>query len=497
MKLGTRITLALLGIVALLVIPSVYGLSNLWELQEIAETLESRNAAAAVALGNLQTAVGEFLAQQRIYLALAGPEARDDRGAVADRLAEEAGKARAALDELEAAGFGEEGTEIERLWGELRMLADEQQRLVEAERIDAADALHDERVQPLAAEIEPVLARLAGAIDRRGEEAVGRAEAIAADAANRALMALAAALLAVLVLSVLFTRMLVGPIQDLVKATRVVGRGEFDAALVTAQRRSDELGELSRAFQSMTRDLAELDRLKAEFVSIASHELKTPLSVITGYVGLMRQGMYGPLTEKGERVLDTLDRQARQLERLIRQLLEISRFEAGGGRLDLQTIELPVFLGHFADSFEPLATQHRVDFQVATGSDLPPSVVGDRDRLEEVVGNLLSNAFKFTPEGGRIRLAAGSARLDGGSPAVAIEVVDTGPGIPADMLPRIFEKFFQLDGEKRAVGSGLGLAIAREIVEAHGGTISAESVEGQGATFRVRLPLEPPAVRST
>jgi signal transduction histidine kinase len=280
-------------------------------------------------------------------------------------------------------------------------------------------------------------------------------------------------------------------------ATRRVARGDFEVDLGATAVREDELGELGRAFDRMAADLAELDRIKAEFVSVASHELKTPLSVIKGYVTLLRQGTYGELSPRGHEVLSTVDRQADHLNRMIRRLLEVSRFEAGGGRLELAEVDLPAFLAHLEESFAVLAIQSHIDFRLELGDRLPSHLVADADRLNEVIGNLLSNAFKFTPEDGTIRLAAHAvddAGAEAGEPRVAIEVVDSGPGIPADALPRVFDKFYQVEGQPspRQPGSGLGLAIARGIVEAHGGTIEAESEVGHGTTFRVLLPLEPP-----
>jgi signal transduction histidine kinase len=179
---------------------------------------------------------------------------------------------------------------------------------------------------------------------------------------------------------------------------------------------------------------------------------------------------------------------------MIRRMLEVSRFEAGGGRLELAEIDLPAFLAHLEESFAVLAIQNHLDFRLELGERLPSRLVTDTDRLNEVIGNLLSNAFKFTPDEGSIRLAVRT--VDGaGEPRVAIEVTDSGPGIPAEALPRVFDKFYQVEGQPspRQPGSGLGLAIARKIVEAHGGTIEVESEVGRGTTFRVLLPLGPPA----
>jgi signal transduction histidine kinase len=239
----------------------------------------------------------------------------------------------------------------------------------------------------------------------------------------------------------------------------------------------------------MNRQLAELDKLKAEFVSVASHELKTPINVIIGYLQLLDEGVYGPLTPQQHEIHKTLGLQANNLLRLVKQLLDVSRFEAGGGRLELRDIKLEPLLKELESAFHVLAVQREVHFCVEEREGLPAEVHWDVDRINEVLGNLLSNAFKFTPHGGSVTLT-----VEPSDDSVRMEVRDTGAGIPPEQLPRIFEKFYQADnqGSARAVGSGLGLAIAKQIVDAHGGTISCESEPGVGTAFSITLPVQAP-----
>lgn len=488
MSLRTRITLTLVGITALLLAPAIYGLLNLRELEDIVRDLQARNAAAILALGRLGTAVEEVDNAQRIYVAFASQPA-EVRVPSATAVTAGGGRVEEALAQLATAGFDEAVGETRRRWNEIDRLLVEQRRLVEGGDLEGADALSDGRLAPALDELADSVDELARRIDQRGERQVARATSLAAEAVNTTVLAMVVAVVAALLVGAALGRSLLKPLEALRSATRRVARGEFDVDLGATAVREDELGELGRAFDHMAADLAELDRIKAEFVSVASHELKTPLSVIKGYVTLLRQGTYGELSPRGHEVLSTVDRQADHLNRMIRRLLEVSRFEAGGGRLDLAEIDLPAFLAHLEQSFAVLAIQSHIDFRLELGGRLPSRLVADADRLNEVIGNLLSNAFKFTPEEGSIRLAAYAC-----NPGVAIEVVDSGPGIPADALPRVFDKFYQVEGQPspRQPGSGLGLAIARGIVEAHGGTIEAESEVGRGTTFRVLLPLEPP-----
>ncbi|HYC51393.1 MAG TPA: HAMP domain-containing sensor histidine kinase, partial [Gemmatimonadaceae bacterium] len=239
------------------------------------------------------------------------------------------------------------------------------------------------------------------------------------------------------------------------------------------------------SFQDMTRQLAELDKLKAEFVSVASHELKTPINVILGYTQLLQEELYGPLTDKQKNVATVLEKQTQTLARLVRQLLDVSRFEAGSGKLEIRPTELRGFLHNLEESFQVLADQRNIRFTVTTDGNLPATVHWDADRMNEVLGNLLSNAFKFTDRGGEVELSV--MQVDNG---VHMDVRDTGAGVPPEQVHRIFDKFYQADNQDAAshAGTGLGLAIARQIVDAHGGTINCDSTPGVGTTFSIVLP---------
>ncbi|MDQ3082497.1 MAG: HAMP domain-containing histidine kinase, partial [Gemmatimonadota bacterium] len=234
--------------------------------------------------------------------------------------------------------------------------------------------------------------------------------------------------------------------------------------------------------------------LKAEFVSVASHELKTPINVIVGYLELLQENIYGELNPKQREICETLGKQAQTLTRLVKRLLDISRFEAGGGKLERRQVGLDRFLHSFETSFQVLALQREITFRVVKGENLPAQVLWDEDRINEVLGNLLSNAFKFTDRGGVVELG-----VDGSDTEVCLTVHDTGAGIASEQLPHIFEKFFQANNQAYAAvkGTGLGLAIAREIVEAHGGNVTVESTLGMGTTFTITLPVRAIIARRT
>jgi signal transduction histidine kinase len=488
MKLRQRIILTLVGITVTLAIPAAYGLLALNSLRGIVRTFQARDAQALVALGRLQQVVERVDDAQARYSALFSIGQPGDTTTLRIQGDSAAAQVTDALQRLAGEGYAPSTRGAVALWDSIQREIRLERSFLNRGRPDSAAMVRDSLVTAFA-RMDRALDPIATAIEQRGAADVERATAVARSAVTTTLLALALALASTLIIGTWLTRTLLRPIGELRKGMATVAQGDFDPDVYIPHERPDELGDLARSFDTMTEQLRELDRLKAEFVSVASHEIKTPLSVIRGYVTLLADGIYGEVNDAQKKTLEAVSAQTDRLARLVHRLLDVSRFEAGGARLELREIDLHAFFDELTSDFRVLAVQNGIDFPVRMTDDLPPTIVGDEDRLSEVLGNLLSNAFKFTERGGSIRVDA--ARHDGG---IQVEVEDTGVGIAPEKLPRIFEKFYQVenDAQPRSVGSGLGLAIAREIVEAHGGTISAESEEGKGTRFRVFLPERPP-----
>ncbi len=473
-----RLLLVLAGIILLLAGPALYSIGRLRAVRDIAFELHDRHASSRAALGELRAALAEADRLQRSYIVTG------DSTAGAEMFA-------ALLDAREsyrlttAAGYGMSSLPLGLTLNELDEASYEIDRLVQAGAVGEATEYFGE-VRHLFVDAGVAIGLMASAIDRESAEATIRAEAIASEAATSTLFALVGALGLALIIGFSTTQVLTGPLQRLRSAMARVAEGEFEKSALIETDRRDEIGDLARSFQSMTTQLSELNRLKAEFVSKTSHNLKTPINVIGGYAEMLDEGLYGELEKGQAEAVRGIREQTEALTTQVRQLVDLSRVEAHAFTIRMQQLYVSDLLLGVQRSFEALARQRKVEFEIVTDPSAPATIVGDEDRLRnEVLGNLLTNAFKFTEAGDRVTvLATGSeGRLE-------FEVSDTGLGIQSAELELIFDRYYQTGNGKRAAGSGLGLAIAKEIVTQHGGTISASSEEGKGATFLVVLPLE-------
>ena len=236
--------------------------------------------------------------------------------------------------------------------------------------------------------------------------------------------------------------------------------------------------------QAARKQAEEANRTKDEFLATLSHELRTPLNAILGWVQVLRTGKLDPAA--GARALETIERNARSQAQLIADLLDVSRIITGKLRLDFKPVELRRIIDSALETVRPAADAKGILLDISIGPLASP-VLGDADRLQQVIWNLLSNAIKFTPRTGRVEVRV---REEGGN--AVIRVSDSGIGIRPDFLPYVFDRFRQAEGSitRTHGGLGLGLSIVRHLIELHGGTAEVESAgEGEGAIFSVRLPL--------
>jgi len=245
-----------------------------------------------------------------------------------------------------------------------------------------------------------------------------------------------------------------------------------------------ELGELARSFNSMADDLEHTQRLRRNMVADIAHELRTPLSNLSGYLEAIRDGVIKP----DEDVIKSLDEEVATLARLIDDLQELSLADAGELKLIIQTEDITRLIKEAVTAVRPKAAARDLSLTTRLARGLPKAAV-DAHRVKQVLHNLLENAVAHTGRGGKITVAARAAENQ-----ISVSVSDTGEGIAAAELPLIFERFYRVDKSRARVtgGSGLGLTIAKRLVEAHGGTIRAESQPGRGSTFTFTVPAAAP-----
>ena len=292
------------------------------------------------------------------------------------------------------------------------------------------------------------------------------------------------------------------PLAHLTEGTRAIAEGKFFYRLDTSRR--DEFSQLARDFNSMTRRLDELDRMKKDFVAHVSHELKSPLASMRETIELMLDEIPGPLNEKQRRLLDLNRQSGARLTALIGNLLDLSRTEAGVMEYEIKSHDLVALT---RDTVEETAVQARErDIKIRTSfPEYPIETQCDGDRIIQVLVNVLTNAVKFSPKSSEIEVRLESVGgLPENLPASALEsiagsehdgdfalitVSDSGPGIPRADMEKIFEKFYQAEHGKKAPGqgAGLGLAICRAIMQAHRGAIWAENNADGGSRFRILL----------
>lgn len=273
------------------------------------------------------------------------------------------------------------------------------------------------------------------------------------------------------------------PLRDMAGAARKMQTGDYSVRVHTRSR--DEVGQLADAFNRMTAEVEGVERLRRELVANVSHELKTPISALRAHLENLLDGVERPDPETLQVMLAQSDR----LTRLVDQLLDLSRLESGDVPIEREEVEFEPLLSQVLSEIEVASSGCGVAVESKLPGGLPPVFV-DRERIHQVLFNLLDNAVRFTPTGGRVTVSA--TRRDG---TLEVRVSDTGAGIASEHLPRLFERFYRVDPARSrdGGGTGIGLAIARSVVEAHGGRIWAESERGKGSVFTFEVPAEPPA----
>lgn len=286
-----------------------------------------------------------------------------------------------------------------------------------------------------------------------------------------------------LLLGVFLSRTLTRPIRELTRATHAVSEGDLSQQVPV--RSKDELGELARAFNKMSSELSRSINARRQMTADIAHELRTPLSLILGHAEAVHDGVLVPSIENFEIIRE----EATRLEHLVNDLRILSLADAGELSMEKEVVEPGRLLNEVSALYQYQTQRKNISLETDVAPNLP-NIEVDPGRMTQVLTNILDNALRYTPEGGRIVLGAKEA-----DDMVELSVQDSGPGLNIEDIDRIFERLYRADVSRQREdgGSGLGLAIAKSIVQAHGGQLSAESERGKGLKVKIRLPKSPPA----
>ncbi len=502
MKITTRMAIGFAILTLALVGTTGYQISVLQSVQQINRELSETNLdAARVSVRLLQglEAVREFSEKH----AWTGFEDYREQRREWERAVESELSRLAAVDL--AGPPAAQRTRIVEGWEDFRGLAEALEAATPSAEVETMPLLElgptrtealaavESRLLELRSLTDELIALNEASVTRLARESVEAGERARAIGWLAAIGAIVVALLAWLFLYLAIS----DPLRRLTRGTRELARGRFDHRLPEGG--PSELSELARDFNDMAQKLGELETLKQDFVSHVSHELKAPLAAIQETILVFLDEIPGPITERQRGLLRLSRQSADRLSTMIDNLLEASRMEAGGPEYDPVRHDLARIIRSVVDEATPVAEERELHLGVNLRSDTL-MILCDGDRIREVVSNLVGNALKFSPRGGRIRITAG--RQDSApkevdpreqGPCVVLSVEDEGPGIPDGHKEAIFEKFHQVKPGRRIQGQGvgLGLAITRGIVEGHGGTIRVRDREGGGAHFQVVLPVTP------
>jgi two-component system sensor histidine kinase GlrK len=480
MRLGTKLFLTTSVIIVALVALSGWSLLATNRLAEVSRDIVSRSLPALRLEMSLRQSLDSLVRLEARALLLR-------ETAYAKLWGERAAKAAEDFEVLRS--FLATGEEIDRhtesatAFAEYRRLVTTGRNLASGGNRAAALRLAEGEARAAAERASGALEALVSAtyrgIDRSQTEALQLEQRTTQAVAAGLVLALLVALVAVGLLVLKMTRSL----RRLSAATTQVAEGAFRGSLPVGAR--DEIGDLTRSFNLMAERLREVEQTKEEFFSHLSHELRTPLTSVREATHLLLERVPGPLEPKQVRLVEIIRLSSERLLRLVNHMLEMSRLRARVIPLDRRPVDLDKLVSRAVDELRPQAEEQELTVtRASSGGDF--TVSADEDRVMRVVVNLLDNAIKFTPPGGTVVVALRDLGKE-----VAIGVEDTGLGIPADVLPRIFEPYRQAHGGR--VGSGLGLAIVKGLVAAHGGAVEVASEEGRGSRFEVRLPRTAPS----
>jgi two-component system sensor histidine kinase GlrK len=477
MSLFARLVIGFLVVLALVSGVSFYALQNLQHFDRITRSILENERRVADYEKKLADSLDSEMRYESRYLIL-----RDD--ALYREFEKFAQEFRGDLEKALARADGNAAA----ILNEIRQQHDDYNALVEEER----DYLSARKPYPQAEfkskknhvtdGIFTALERLKTERDMDTYRKVRELAELGAQARKTAIIITAAAFIFILLLSLVITRSVTQPIGMLKQKTREIAQGKFEGDVKIPS--PPELRDLAASFNLMCQKLNDLEKMKADFYASMSHELRTPLTCIKEGTGLLLEGVAGTTTEKQRKLLTIVAEESNRLISLVTSLLDLSKMEAGMMTYSLEKSAVAPLIQKAVMEITPLVEAKEISIETEVAAELPALKL-DRERFLQVLRNLLGNAAKFTPKAGKVKVVARSVNS-----GVEISVWDTGPGIAAEKIDAIFDKFQQgtANGVSSTNGTGLGLAIAKQIVTSHGGQIWAENQPERGSTFFFVLP---------
>lgn len=475
MTLRAKLFLAFSLVIAVVVVVGALSLRAVGRLVAVNREITTRTIPAVRHASAVHEAVPVLARFEARMLVLGDPR-------YIDRWNEQAAEVRAELEKLEAFLGRREAPllrEVRSAFDAYRRIVEEEQDLLREGNSVQARRLAEVESRALADRAEAATERLIEAIHAAAFAAQADTARLEVRTWTIVLGSLGAAFAVALASAAIIAYRLTRSLRELSVATGAVAERAYRPVPVTGR---DEVAALARAFNAMAERLRELDQLKEGFLATVSHELRSPLTSMREGAHLLRDEVAGGLTPKQARLVTIIEDGSERLLRLVNQLLDLSRLRAGMLPIERMPVALDRLVHRAVDELRPQAEEGGVTLELERRGERF-QFLGDADRLVQVVVNLVANAVRFTPRGGRVVVRV----IDAGQ-ELAVEVEDTGVGIPAALLPHIFGWYEQ--AHRRRGGSGLGLPIARGLVEAHGGRLTVESQEGKGSRFTVLLPRE-------
>jgi signal transduction histidine kinase len=480
MSVRTRLVTTYLSIILVLSLPGIFAATRLGRLRQLAVEGRSGQAGAVSSLGTMQALMAQLDRLERSFIATGDSELGREAQATSDSL-------RQVYDRFVGSPYGYLGHGLEPLVGDVQAVTGAVGLQVRQGSDEAAAGGLEQMLTDFDA-TEDQLGAMADSIDAVAQRDLQQAESLSRSARMQTLIGILIAMILTGALAGVVTQVLTNPLRRLSRAMAHVADGELEAPAELPYERRDEIGDLSCSFRIMTRRLAELDRTKSEFLGMVSHELKTPINVISAYAELIEDELTNDVVDSHRRLLASVREQAFVMAKRVSRLMDLSRLEAGSFLIEPEPVPTQDLIADLDRSFGHLADERQIRLRTGVSPEAPKSIVIDVDVIrDEVLGNLIVNALRFSPPGGCVDVVA-----DADEGGVVFSVTDSGPGIPDEHRAFVFQKHYVAD-RTRAMGSGLGLAIAKAMVELHGGLIWLEPpAPGRGACFKVALPGTPP-----